>query len=112
MVAFGQPLSEFGHRLVMECRGQRAVQKAAVCSGWRVVGVLDKPRGRPIFPVTMFIAATFQGSLQWDARLPTHLAHALLDERAVAKHVIGPSFKRQRQNCGKLCRFLPVDIPG
>src|ERR1700722_2971434 len=54
----------------------------------------------------------FQGPPQWDARLPTHLAHTLLDERAVAKHVIGASLQGQRQDCGELGGLLPVDIPG
>src|SRR5580704_19007007 len=54
----------------------------------------------------------FQGSEQCDARLPTHLAHPLLDESAVVIHVIGPSLQGQRQNCGELGRLLPVDTPG
>jgi hypothetical protein len=47
-----------------------------------------------------------------DAQLPTHLAHPLEDDCAVAIHVLGPPLQGQRQNCGELGRLLPVDIPG
>src|SRR4029077_18571287 len=43
---------------------------------------------------------------------PTQLAHPLQDESAVPTHVLGPTLQGQRQNCGKLSRLLPIDIPG
>src|SRR5579859_1714950 len=44
-------------------------------------------------------------------RLPTQLAHPLLDELAVVIHVIGASLQGQRQNCGESGRLFPADIP-
>ena len=38
----------------------------------------------------------FQASQQGAARLPTHLQHPLLDESAIAIHVLGPALQGQR----------------
>jgi hypothetical protein len=46
------------------------------------------------------------------ARLPTHLAHPLKDDRTVVAHALGASLQGQRQNRGELCRLLPANIPG
>src|SRR5580704_3836908 len=46
------------------------------------------------------------------ARLPTHLAHPLKDNRAVVIHALGSSLQGSRQNCSEPCRLLPADIPG
>jgi hypothetical protein len=54
----------------------------------------------------------FQASQQRAAGLPTHLAHALLDEFAIAIHVVGPTLQRQRQNGGEPGRLFPVNIQG
>jgi hypothetical protein len=52
-----------------------------------------------------------QRSQRCDARSPTHLAHALQDESAVAIHVIGSPLQRQRQNCGEPGSLFSVDLP-
>ena len=54
----------------------------------------------------------FRASQQRAARLPTHLLHTLLDESAIAIHVLGPALQGQRQNCGESGRLFPVDTPG
>src|ERR1700683_2624180 len=45
-------------------------------------------------------------------QLPTHLVHALKDNRAVAIHALGSSLQGSRQNCSEPRRLFPADIPG
>src|SRR5215469_2196905 len=45
-------------------------------------------------------------------RLPSQLAHAVKDDRAVAIHALGPSLQGSRQDCREARRLLPADISG
>lgn len=46
------------------------------------------------------------------SRLPTHLAHPIQYERAVAVHALGTSLQGSWQNRGELCCGSPANIPG